>query len=587
MNNKIFPLLHFSFEGEITCQDFDGVYVKYDGRNAVFGFRTKPQHARCCFLLAMHAKNGPFELTQKPRFDTVGPMLDMSRGKVMTVGAVKEYIDYIAALGMNMLMLYTEDMFEVEGYPKFGYLRGRYTLDELREIDNYGYEMGVELIPCIQTFGHFGQYLKLKDANVPKENANVLLPDHPDTYAFIDAELAAIRKAFRTDRIHLGMDETHGLGLGSYLKEHGYRDPGEIYREHLAKVLEISAKYFKKPIIWSDMLFESPDGRQYSEAYPVKQSVIDGTPKDVNLCFWNYYRDYYEWYDKLMTQHDRFPNEISFAGGIWTWDGLAPNLTYTLNTMEPAMRACLDHGIRTVIATLWVSGTNGADYHQALPGLTVFSEMCYLGEDCTREDIYRASETLCGVDEALYHGISDIYLGYKGATSLAKGFVYCDPLVDLMCYDVDYDDALQTLQKAYDIIDAHKDYTHREFFLSLYRIAILKAELLGKLRPAYKAGDRAFITRAAEVLLPALIGEFDSFYEMFYALWKRSYKGFGLEMYTHDFGGAMLRLKDTARVLRSYLAGETDRIEELETETITGINKTWRSSASYISRFRY
>lgn len=587
MQNKIFSLLDFSFDGKITTEHFAGVSVKFDGKNAVIGFSTKPQQARCYFLLAMKVKDGPFELRQTPRFDTVGPMLDMSRGKVMTVAAIKQYIDHIAALGMNMLMLYTEDMFEVEGYPKFGYLRGRYSLDELREVDDYGYEMGVELIPCIQTFGHFEQYIKLRDANVPNENKTVLLPDDPNTYAFIEAELAAVRKAFRTDRIHLGMDETHGLGLGKYLKEHGYRDPGDIYREHLAKVLQISGKYFKKPIIWSDMLFDSPDGRQYSEAYPVKQSVIDGTPKDVCLCFWNYYRDYYEWYDKLLTQHDRFPNEISFAGGIWTWDGLAPNLTYTLNTMEPALRACIAHNVKTVIATLWVSGTNGADYHQALPGLTVFSEMCYLGEDCSRADIYRASETLCGVDEALFHAISDIYLGYKGATSLAKGFVYCDPLIDLMCFDVDYDAALQTLQRAYSIIDTHKEYAHREFFLSLYRIAILKAELLGKLRPAYKAGDRAFLTKAVQELIPGLIREFDSFYEQFYSLWRKSYKGFGLEMYTHDFGGAMLRLKDTMHVLQDYLAGKTNSIEELETETISGINKTWRSSASYISRFRY
>lgn len=586
MKEKIFSLLNFAFEGKITETHFDGVSVSYDGKDAVIGFSTKPQQARCYFLLAMHAKNGPFEVTQKPRFDTVGPMLDMSRGKVMTVKAVKEYIDYIAALGMNMLMLYTEDMYEVEGYPKFGYLRGRYSLAELREIDDYGYEMGVELIPCIQTFGHFEQYIKLKDANVPNENANVLLPGEPETYAFIEAELQAIRQAFRTDRIHLGMDETKGLGLGKYLKKHGLRPLGEIFREHLAKVLQISKKYFQKPIIWSDMFFEGPDGRQYG-LETVDQAVIDRTPKDVNLCFWNYYRDNFKWYDDQLTQHDRFPNEISFGGGIWTWDGLAPNLTYTLNTMEPALRACLAHNVKTVIATLWVSGTSGADYHQALPGLTVFSEMCYLGEDCTREDIYRASQTLCGVDEALFHGISDIYLGYKGATSLAKGFVYCDPLIDLMCFDVDYDTALQTLQKAYAVIDAHKGYAHREFFLSLYRIAMGKAELLGKLRSSYKAGDRAFLQRAATVLIPNLLGEFDRFYALFYQLWRRSYKGFGLEMYTHDFGGVMLRLKDTKLVLEDYLEGVTDRIEELETETISGINKTWRSSASYMSRMRY
>ena len=587
MEKKIFKLLNYQFNGNIQHTEFDGVYVKFDGENAVFGYTTKPQHARCCFLLAMHAKDGAFELTQKARIQTIGPMLDMSRGKVMTVAAVKEYIDYIAALGMNMLMLYTEDMYEVENYPKFGYLRGRYTIAELQEIDDYGYEMGVELIPCIQTFGHLEQYIKMKEAVVPNDNKTVLLAGDDATYDFIDAELAAVRKAFRTNRIHLGMDETAGMGLGKYLKQHGYRDATEVYMEHLQKVLDISKKYFEKPMIWSDMIFDSHDGRQYNENYRISDEVIASTPKDVSLVFWNYYRDNYEWYDALLTQHDRFPNETCFGGGIWTWDGLAPNLTYTLKTMDPAMRACLAHDVDTVIATLWVSGNNGADYHQALPGLTVFSEICYLGEACTHADIYKASETLCGVDEALYNAISDIYMGYKGAVSLAKGFVYCDLLVDLMCYDVDYTAALETMKKAYEVIDAHKDYQHREFFLSMYRIAMVRCQLLGGLRTAYKAGDRAFLEKAANELIPTLLAEFDAFYPQFLALWRKSYKGFGLEMYTHDFGGTILRLKDTKAILESYLSGELASIEELETETIPGINKTWRSSASYISRMRF
>ena len=307
----------------------------------------------------------------------------------------------------------------------------------------------------------------------------------------------------------------------------------------------------------------------------------------MELCFWNYYHDTYQWYDQLLTQHDRFPNEVSFAGGVWTWDGPAPNLSYSLKTMEPAMRACLAHDVKTVIATLWVSGTSGADYDQALPGLAVFSEFCYQGEDCTHQDIYDAANTLCGMDEPLFHAISDIYLGYDGACSLAKGFVYCDLLIDLMCFDVDYPAAVKTLQNAYAVIDAHKAYKHRAFFLSLYRIAIMKAELLGGLRAAYQSGDREFLSRAAEETIPCLCKAYENYYVLFRDLWRGSYKGFGLEMYTHDLGGVMLRLKDTQLILSQYLSGEIDRIEELETQTISGINKTWRSSPSYMSRYRY
>lgn len=67
----------------------------------------------------------------------------------MNVPAVKKWIDVTAAMGYNTLMLYTEDTYEVDGQPYFGYMRGRYSKAELRELDDYAAEKGMELIPCI------------------------------------------------------------------------------------------------------------------------------------------------------------------------------------------------------------------------------------------------------------------------------------------------------------------------------------------------------------------------------------------------------------------------------------------------------
>ena len=84
-----------------------------------------------------------------------GVMLDCSRNGVMKPEAVKRMIDCLQKMGYNALELYTEDTFEVEGEPYFGYLRGRYTGAELKELDLYAAAHGIELIPCIQTLAHF------------------------------------------------------------------------------------------------------------------------------------------------------------------------------------------------------------------------------------------------------------------------------------------------------------------------------------------------------------------------------------------------------------------------------------------------
>ncbi|MCI8459751.1 MAG: beta-N-acetylhexosaminidase, partial [Clostridia bacterium] len=66
-----------------------------------------------------------------------GAMLDCSRNAVLNISAVKRLIDGLAKMGYNTLELYTEDTFEVEGEPYFGYLRGRYSGAEIKEIDAY------------------------------------------------------------------------------------------------------------------------------------------------------------------------------------------------------------------------------------------------------------------------------------------------------------------------------------------------------------------------------------------------------------------------------------------------------------------
>ena len=68
-------------------------------------------------------------------FKRFGPMFDCSRNAVLTIDSAKTLIDICADLGYSSFLLYTEDTYEVYDNPYFGYGRGRYSCDELREID--------------------------------------------------------------------------------------------------------------------------------------------------------------------------------------------------------------------------------------------------------------------------------------------------------------------------------------------------------------------------------------------------------------------------------------------------------------------
>lgn len=88
----------------------------------------------------------------KNRFDTFGVMLDMSRNSAMKLSTLKEYMLYMKKMGYNALFLYVEDTYEVDGEPFFGYMRGKYTKEEMKALDQYGASIGIEVIPCIQTW---------------------------------------------------------------------------------------------------------------------------------------------------------------------------------------------------------------------------------------------------------------------------------------------------------------------------------------------------------------------------------------------------------------------------------------------------
>lgn len=70
-------------------------------------------------------------------------MIDCSRNGVLRLKTIYFLLNNMALMGLNMLQLYTEDTYEVDGEPLFGYLRGRYTATELSKVDDYAFDLYV------------------------------------------------------------------------------------------------------------------------------------------------------------------------------------------------------------------------------------------------------------------------------------------------------------------------------------------------------------------------------------------------------------------------------------------------------------
>ena len=87
-----------------------------------------------------------------------------------------------------------EDVFEIKELPKFGYLRGKYSKEELKELVDFSNQLGITLIPCVQTLGHMGQFLRWPSSAKFKDTSDVLKVGSEDTYRLITLMLKILMK---------------------------------------------------------------------------------------------------------------------------------------------------------------------------------------------------------------------------------------------------------------------------------------------------------------------------------------------------------------------------------------------------------
>ena len=566
LKRRMFALAGCDWAGEVCLKDGDELSLSLDDGRLTVEAPDLSAAGRGLFLAACALRDGGNvpKLHQKRHIASCGMMLDMSRGGVMKVEAVKRMIDAHAALGLNMMMLYTEDTYTVPEAPYLGYLRGRYTEKELREMDDYAADSGVELVPCVQTLAHLEQFLQWDVNREIKDNDCVLMIDEPKTYEWIRAALTTLRRCFRTNRIHIGMDEAHGVGLGEYYQKHGPVDRFALLTRHLNRVVDICKELGFKPIMWSDMFYRlgSKINDYYDPEAVVPESAVAEIP-DVALCYWDYYHTDEKFYADMLEGHRRMGKEVVFAGGIWTWAGILPHVRKTNATSYPALRACLKAGIGTVLATSW--GDDGAetDSRLALNQLPIYSEHVWLGEACTRAEVEEMGERLTGLSKACYNAMGAFYADDEDHRP-GKGLFYCDPLYPLTEGMWDLTGYREGLEEGIKTLEPHLDDPRCEYAWLALRIALNKLEWVTALRPAYIRGDKTAVLAMADEKLPTMRGLYMRMTTVWREQWEDGRKRNGWETICARLGAVIARLDDTQRILTRWAEGKIEFIEELD-----------------------
>lgn len=495
-------------------------------------------------------------------------MLDCSRDGVMRPEEVKRFASVLHDLGYDSVMLYTEDTYEVEGEPWFGYMRGGYTTEEIRSIDASLKELGMELIPCIQTLAHFTTLTRLPHYADIVDVDDILLIGEEKTYELIDRMFASLAKAFSSRLINIGMDEAHRVGLGKYLDRHGYADRIDLLLNHLNRVCAIAEKYGFRPIMWSDMFFRLVSHGEYGPS-PLPEEVKSLIPGNVSLAYWDYYHKTEEHYDTMLKAHSGLGREVWFAGGAWTWMGFAPMNGYSSATMSPAMRSVRKNGVEHVLITMWGDNGKECSFYAALPALYEIS--------CRARGIEDERAIKEGFEKQFHIPFDEFSLldlpnhrsagDPLGNENLCKSLFYSDPFMGYfdasLDFSVDYEGYAERISR----VRAGKYGYLFEFYTALCRFLALKYSLGVRTRRAYREKNREELLSLGEKTYPQAADRLEKFYRIFREVWLKENKPFGLEVHEARMGGLMLRLRSCGSRLAEYARGG-EPIEELEREVL-------------------
>lgn len=511
-------------------------------------------------------------------YKNFGVMLDVSRNAVMSVETLKVFIDCLVKMGYDTLELYAEDTYKIDEEPYFGYQRGAYTSDELKEIDAYCVTRGVELIPCIQTLAHFTNLARIPHYADIIDTNDILLIDEPKTYELLDKLFATCAKNFSSRKINIGMDEAHFVGLGRYLDNNGYSNRFELLNRHLSKVCAISEKYGFRPHMWSDMFFSlAQKGEYYSEdgkEAKLDQEVINAIPENIELAYWDYYHDRVQDYELMFSQHKKMGKEIWFAGGAWVWSGFAPNNYYSLRTMLPAMQSVIKEGIDKVLITMW--GDNGKECSSfaGIPALYAISE--YAKGNFDEEEIKKGFEKLFNVpyDDFITLDLPNytkFAVENKKVQNASKILLYQD------CFMGIVDDLNEKYGKidygvfAQKIFDAGKKTPEFNYIFDCMGdlcLVLDKKMMLGvETRKLYKSNDKNGLLKLLDKY-DEVVALVKRFHKSFKTLWFKENKPFGWEIHDIRLGGLVCRIETCKERLLDFINGKITSISELEEEIL-------------------
>ena len=329
-------------------------------------------------LLRQYGRRLPcMKIRDWPDFARRGVMLDISRGRVPKLETLLKFAGRLADFKLNELQLYTEHTFAYPKHKSVWQSWGALTGDEIRQLDARCQQLGIDLVPNQNSFGHLRYFLeqprlkKLAEVSRPYADTDgefvrrpsTLAPNHPGTLPFLRGLYDELLPNFSSQFFNVGCDETWDLGRGQSKKLCAAKGQGRVYLDFLRQIhQEVSARG-KRMMFWGDIILKYPKLIPELASFGVPPSggsrrkspepPEGGTPNLIALN-WGYEADHP--FDREAALFAKAKIPFYVCPGTSTWQTLIGRHDNALANMRAAAKAGHKHGALGYLITDWGDG---------------------------------------------------------------------------------------------------------------------------------------------------------------------------------------------------------------------------------------
>jgi len=319
------------------------------------------------------------KIDDHPTLRRRGFMLDISRCKVPTMETLFSMIDLLAELRFNELQLYIEHTFAFVDHETVWKEASPLTCDEVREIDRYCQDRFIELVPNLNSFGHFERWLmhepykhlaecpdgfRRENPYIVRDHGTTLKPNQT-SLDFVDSLYSEYLPNFSSKKFNVGMDEPWELGQGWSKEEIERKGKDQVYLEHLEAIRKLVEKHGKHMQFWADVLLEKPENA--SLLSPSASPII-----------WGYEAEHP--FSEQARTISSCGLSYCLAPGTATWRSFTGRWATAKANIESAAKNAINHNAEGLLLTSWGDCGNHQPWSTLYPPLLYAAQMTWNGK---------------------------------------------------------------------------------------------------------------------------------------------------------------------------------------------------------------